>query len=310
MGGILGFFLAALASIAWEMLNNSVKNPEELRSKYGKALLAQIPDFQPTHKKRIWMHKKIRMIKNMRIFKRIPFIKMPEKFDSGKEKKDEEIKFLCNEGYNSLRSNLRFLLRNDSCKKLIISSPNSSEGKSTTSVNLAFAIAQTGAKVLLLDCDLRKGTLHNFFGTNSAPGISDVLSRSVNETDVLRHTKYKNLEIITMGIIPPNPAELLGSAQMEEFIGHLEKQYDYILFDTPPVNLVSDVFGLTRLADGIILVIKEQLTDHSDIVEALNKYELAQANILGFVLNGYHYEQDGKKKYQYNYYHRINEKND
>lgn len=295
MGGILGLFMAVMASLVWEMLNNNVKNQEELKKKYDKPVLGLIPDFHPVHKKEIL------------ILKRIPIIRKPLKFGSQQDKKNEEIRFLSTEAYNSLRSNLRFLLRNDSCKKIIISSPNSYEGKSTTSANLAVAIAQTGSKVLLLDCDLRKGTLHNFFGLNSVPGISDVLSKSVNEVDVLQNTKYSNLKIITMGRIPPNPAELLGSTQMEEFIRHLEEQFDYILFDTPPVNLVSDVFGLTRLADGIILVIKEQFTAHSDIMEALTKYELAQANILGFVLNGYHYEQDGKKKYQNNYYRRISE---
>lgn len=296
IGGILGLFMAAMASIAWEILNNNVKNQDELKRKYDKPVLGVIPDFHPIHKKAILT------------FKGTPIIRIPQKFSYLKDKKSDEIRFLCIEAYNSLRSNLRFLLRNEGCKKIIISSPNSSEGKSTTSVNLAIAIAQTGSRVLLLDCDLRMGTLHNFFQLSSMPGISDVLSKAVNEAEVLQSTKYSNLEIITMGMIPPNPAELLGSTQMEEFIKQLEKRFDYILFDTPPVNLVSDLFGLTRLADGIILVVKEQVTTHSDVMEALNKYELAQANLLGFVLNGYHYELDGKKKYQYNY--RISEKND
>lgn len=278
MGGVVGLFLAAIISIAWELCNNKVKNKDDLKKRYDKPVIGLIPNFQPKHKKGI-----------------------------RRGKKEEKIKFIFTEAYNSLRSNLRFLLRNDNCKKIVISSPNSYEGKSTTSVNLAISIAQTGSKVLLLDCDLRKGTLHDFFHLNSSPGLSDVLSKSENVQDVIKATKYDNLWMIPMGMIPPNPAELLGSIQMEELISEMESQYDYILFDTPPSNLVSDVFGLTRLTDGIILVVKEQFTAHPDILDTINKYELAQANVLGFVLNGYHFELDGKRKYQDNYYYKMHE---
>lgn len=295
VGGTLGLFLSTIIAILLEVLNNKVKNKDDLKKKYETPVIGTIPNFQPNHRKTILKRKKLQTTRS-------PFI-------SGvwENKKNAEIKFLCTEAYNTLRSNLRFLLRTNDCKKIIISSPNSFEGKSTTSVNLGIAIAQTGAKVLLMDCDLRKGTLHNFFEIDCTPGVSDVLSKTAKETDVTHDTQYDNLKIIPMGMIPPNPAELLGSTQMAEFIKKMETQYDYILFDTPPVNLVSDVFGLTRFADGIILVLKEKFTAHADIAEAMNQYELAQAHLLGLVLNCYQYDSDSKSKYHSNYYYKTHE---
>jgi capsular exopolysaccharide synthesis family protein len=216
----------------------------------------------------------------------------------------DETKFFVTEAYNALRTNLRFLLRKEGCKKILVNSPIPEEGKSTTGTNIAVTIAQTGAKVLLLDCDLRKGTLHQFFNLKSAPGVSDVLSGLKEEKEVMQETPYANLSVITMGAIPPNPAELLASTQMEEFIRRLEKNYEYIIIDSPPVNIVSDALSMIKLVDGILVVVKENFTTHPNIVNALSKYKLADARILGFVINGTSLNQGNKSKSQYYYYHK------
>jgi len=162
-------------------------------------------------------------------------------------------------------------------------------------------MAQTGARVLLIDCDLRKGKLHRFFNFKSMPGLSDVLSGLAAETEVIRNTAYKNLQVIPMGSKPPNPAEMLASVHMEELIGKLAKSYDYIIIDTPPVNVVSDAIGLVKLVDGILFVVRQAVTSHPQIVSAISKYELVNANILGFVLNGTVQKQGLKSKSGYYY---------
>lgn len=115
---------------------------------------------------------------------------------------------------------------------------------------------------------------------------------------------------MTMGLIPPNPTELLGSTQMEDLIRKLEKNYDYIIFDTPPVNLVSDVLSLIKMTDGIVIIVREGVTSYPNIANAISKYNFSEANILGFVLNGAAFNQENKSKSKYYYYYRNKKKND
>jgi len=132
------------------------------------------------------------------------------------------------------------------------------------------------------------------------------LSGMINELDVIRKTKYENLYVIPLGTIPPNPTELLASKQMEEVIARLEKSYDYIIIDSPPVNVVSDALSLVKMVDGVVIVVREGSTSHPNINNAMTKYILAEANILGFVINGVSLERGKKSKSQYYYYNNKN----
>ncbi len=162
-------------------------------------------------------------------------------------------------------------------------------------------IAQTNHRVLLIDCDLRKGRLHSFFQIKSSPGISDCLSGIVNISDVIYETPLENLYVLPMGSIPPNPTELMASDQMERLIKTLEKDYDYIIMDTPPINVVSDSLSLVKLSDGVILVVREMKTSYTNIESAIAKYNFAKANVLGFTLNGAAINQG--KGFKSNYYY-------
>jgi len=264
MGGVLGFIISILICLLWEIYNINIKNQDDLLRRYQLPILGSIPNFD---------------LRNNRKFR---LSKLKTKV---KDSMDVDNKFLIAEAFKSLRMNLRFALRMNVCKKFIISSPGPGEGKSTTSANLAITIAQSGAKVLLMDCDLRKGKLHEFFNIKSTPGISDILSGMYNEKDVIRNTNYENLQVLPIGTIPPNPTELLSSAEMERLISSLEKEYDYILIDTPPVNVVSDSLGLVMMADGVVIVVRESITSHPSIVSAIRKYDFLEAKILGFVIN-------------------------
>ncbi|MDF2906315.1 MAG: hypothetical protein K0R34_1636 [Herbinix sp.] len=292
LGGMIGFVLSVIAAFLIELLDVKVKNQEDLSDKYQLPILGSIPIHHGQEKNN----------DSNRTF--LFFLKKSNRKKSSMVLRRDETKFFVTEAYNALRTNLRFLLRKEGCKKILVNSPIPEEGKSTTGTNIAVTIAQTGAKVLLLDCDLRKGTLHQFFNLKSAPGVSDVLSGLKEEKEVMQETPYANLSVITMGAIPPNPAELLASTQMEEFIRRLEKNYEYIIIDSPPVNIVSDALSMIKLVDGILVVVKENFTTHPNIVNALSKYKLADARILGFVINGTSLNQGNKSKSQYYYYHK------
>lgn len=298
VGGFLGFTFSVLFVLLIEIFDIKVKNQEDIRKRYEIPLIGAIPNFNLNNRKKYFF------------FKLFPFVTKARRFRSLNRTVKEESKFLINEAYNSLRTNLRFTVRKEGCKKIIISSPLPDDGKSTTSTNLAITIAQTGAKVLLLDCDLRKGMLHKFFKIKSAPGISDALSGIMGEKDVIQYTNYENLDVITMGEAPPNPTELLGSIQMDELIKRLEKNYDYIIIDSPPVNVVSDSLSLVKLVDGVVIVVREGITTHPNITAAVNKYKFIGANILGIVINGTNVAQNNKTNSNYYYYSRYKNKND
>lgn len=289
IGGVFGFALAFVLAFLQKMMDVKVKNTEELSDRYLLPILGTIPGFDQTSEKG-----KRRVL---RLF---------SKKKNKKERNDHVIKpdtnFVITEAYKALRTNLRYILREQGCKTLLVNSPTPADGKSTTCGNTAITIAQTGARVLLIDCDLRKGRLHKAFGLNNTYGISDLISGVKIEKEVIQDSGYENLHIITLGTIPPNPTELLSSVQMEEVMLSLKRYYDYILLDSPPVNVVSDALSLSKMVDGVVLVVKENETTHPNIATAISKYALVDGKILGFVLNGVSLSQGMKSKYSYYYY--------
>ncbi len=202
---------------------------------------------------------------------------------------------------------MKFTLRHQGCKKIVISSSLPEDGKSTITTNLGIVIGQTGSKVLLVDCDLRKGRLHNFFNIKSSPGVTNVLSNMIDIENAIQKTTYDNLYVLPLGTIPPNPSELMASSQMEELLKKLEREYDYIIIDTPPVRVVSDALILMKAADGVLIVVREEVTSHSDITNFLSKCKYMEIKVLGFILNGISLNQEKKSKYHYYYYNNYND---
>lgn len=293
IGGAFGLFLSVILSFFWEMIDVKVKDQEELAKRYDIPILGAIPDFKMGRKITFplgrFLPKKLRNRRNRSLNNRL----------------SEDIRFGVMEAYKALRTNLLYTIRKDGCRKILVNSPVPEDGKTTTCNFIGIAIAQTGSRVLLMDCDLRKGRQHKFFNLNAAPGISDVLSGMAEENEVIQDTDYKNLQVITMGSIPPNPTELLASVQMEDLIKKLEKDYDYIIIDTAPVNAVSDALSLMKHMDGVLVVVREKNTTYPNISSALTKYQFVDAKILGFVLNGVNLH-NGKLKSRYRYYYGKN----
>lgn len=202
-----------------------------------------------------------------------------------------DLKFRIEEAYKSIRANIMFSVVKKGCKIIVVSSSLPNEGKTTTTVNLAASISQADQRVLLIDGDLRKPKIHQYFSVSSAPGLTDYLSdvasarHKMDIFGIIHPTKHENLSVITSGTIPPNPAELLGSDFMRDFLNGISKDFDYIIIDTPPLNVVSDALPLIRESDGIVLVVRDNQTTHPELQKALSSLEFIDAKILGFVVN-------------------------
>ena len=212
---------------------------------------------------------------------------------------NNESSFYVREAYKTLRTNITFSMPNEGCKKFLITSSLAAEGKSTNCINIAITFAETGAKVCIIDCDLRRPNIHRLFNVNSTPGISNYLIGMNDLESILRHSKDMNLDYICAGEIPPNPAELLGSEKFISLFDELEKRYDYIIIDTCPVNIVTDTSIIAKLIPEVILVALQNSTEKDALKDAVNQLEFVGAKIIGFILNGVEYTYKGGYKYRY-----------
>ena len=194
--------------------------------------------------------------------------------------------FAIQEAYKRLRTNIRFCIRDQKCKKFCLTSGQAGEGKSITLLNLAISIAQTGKKVLLIDADLRRPAMARLLVEKASPGLSEVLASEVEAVDAIHPGVYPNLDILFSGEIPPNPSEILSSERMVELIETGAEKYDYILVDTPPVNVVTDACVVANLLDGVLLLAWQNRSKKDAVRQALNNLQLTGANVLGYILNG------------------------
>jgi non-specific protein-tyrosine kinase len=190
------------------------------------------------------------------------------------------------EAYRTLRTNLLFSSLDEPLETLVVTSAGPDEGKSTTLANLAVTMAQSGKTTLLVDCDLRLPSQHEIWNLDNAEGLtSAMLSESKTPKFSLHDVGVENLQILTSGPTPPNPADLIGSARMETIIGALKKKADVVLFDAPPVTAVTDAALLASRLDGVLLVLRAGGTrrDHAEQAKAL--LEKGKTRIVGAVLN-------------------------
>lgn len=196
--------------------------------------------------------------------------------------------FSVKESYKMMRTNIIFSLSGKTgskCNLIALTSANAGEGKTTTTLNLAIAFAQTGVRVLAIDCDMRKPRLHRYLKIRRASGLSTLISKQADYEKVINKNVRPGLDVISAGEIPPNPAELLSSDRMKEIIDELSERYDYIFFDTPPVNVVTDAAALSQFVDGMILVVRQNYTKHENISNAVRNLTIARAKLLGFIVN-------------------------
>lgn len=219
----------------------------------------------------------------------------------------KNLKFTATEQYKLLRTNLTFTLPEDEgCAIIGITSAMRGEGKSTTAVNLSYVLAESGKRVLLIDGDLRLPSVAKKMKLPSSPGLTDLLKG----TDSVQMSNFKseflsNWYIFPSGDLPPNPSELLGSKRMENLIKHFSKSFDYIVFDLPPVNIVSDALAVSKFISGMVVVIREDYTEKKELETCFRQLKLSDVKVLGCVINEAKNGIGSYGKYKYKRYYKY-----
>ncbi|MGN1114005.1 MAG: CpsD/CapB family tyrosine-protein kinase [Oscillospiraceae bacterium] len=223
-------------------------------------------------------------------------------------KKDVPFQFV--EAFKILRTNLIFALSQKKSNIFAVSSALPGEGKSTTAANIAISMAQTGSKILIIDADMRKPVQHKVFKLSNQKGLSTLIGGMHSFKEVLNADIIPNLDVITSGPIPPNPSEILASDNMKTLLGELSKQYNYIIIDTPPINIVTDAITIIPDIAGVILVSMQASTPLTAFQQAIDSVKFAEGAILGAVVTNvnvvsgkYNYKYKYKYSYKYRNYH-------
>jgi capsular exopolysaccharide synthesis family protein len=298
IGMLLGAGLGLGYAFFREMLDNTVKAVEHLERK-GLTVLGIIPDMHHKESTRFNLKRLEGPSKGGTDFRRrlITY---------------EDPKSPISESYRSLRTNITYTSVDKKIKSIIVSSPQPGEGKSTTVANLAIAFAQLRKRTVLIDADLRKPVQHNVFSLPRGPGLAEYLIGEVENYETIVHkSKIDNLYIITAGGLPPNPSELLGSSRMSDLVVNLERDWDMILFDSPPIVAVTDASMISAEIDGLVLVVKAGQTDKAAVDRALDTVRNVEAPLIGAILNGANPETlAGKYSYYYSYYNYYYDSSD
>lgn len=228
--------------------------------------------------------------------------------DDNKRTLHKNLEFTATEQYKIIRTNLDFTLPMDEkCPIIGVTSSVRGEGKSTTSVNLSYVLAEKGKRVLLIDGDLRIPSIANKLEIKNTPGLTDLLKGKGAQISEFKSNILDNWYVIPSGEIPPNPSELLGSNRMEKVLTALKEVFDYIIIDLPPVNIVTDAVSVSGLITGMIVIVREDYTEKRELEHCFRQLKLSNVNVLGCIMNeskagNSSYGKYKKNKY-YKYYH-------
>lgn len=253
---LLGLAIGIALALGFDALDNTVKTPEDVRDALGLSLLGVIPEAQADEG---------------------PAVRTPAVFRAGP--------YSAAEAYRLLRTNLTYSMPPEGGRLLVMSSANPGEGKTTTCANLAGALAVAGARVLTIDADLRRPTLHLHFGLQRARGLTDVIVGKLELEAALQPTRWAGLSAITCGYLPPNPAELLASTRLRDLLHGLRSRFDWVLVDTPPVLAMADTSILAPFVDGIILVVGAEVSTRPAVQRSIDQLRGVGGVVLGAVLN-------------------------
>lgn len=285
IGGFAGAFLAVVIIIVADLLDNSIKSSDDITHRFELAVIGEIDQFGTA---------KAKKGETSVSAKRYTIL-------------DPDTPFYVNESYKAMRTNITFALAASTSKNknvFAVASANPSEGKSTTAANIAIALSQMDCKVLLIDADLRKPVQHRIFKVNNKLGLTNVLVQMEIFEDCVKRDVIPNLDLLTTGTKPPNPSEILASEYTADVLSGLSQMYDYVIIDTPPVNVVSDAMVISKSIAGILLVLKYGITSYDDLKEAIRKTELSNTSVVGCVLNGIK-RRSGAHSYKYKYKYKY-----
>jgi len=228
------------------------------------------------------------------------------------EKTNKEFEFIVakrpdaipSEAFRALRTRIQFSkVGKDKIKTILITSSAPKEGKTTVTVNLAGSFALANKKTVIVDADLRKPRVHNIFNAKRYPGFTDYFFGQVELQEIIRKSNVDNLHYVTAGTIPPNPSEILGSEQMEEFLGMLKKEYDIVILDSPPIIAVTDSEILSKMVDASILVVSANQTETDLMEKSVEILSRDNDSFIGVLLNRFSYKSGYGSYYKYYYYY-------
>ena len=272
IGIVLGFIVGLLLSALKIMLDTKIKNENDISKIVTYPILGVIPTFNNSNNS--WKS-------NIKVM--------------------ESINSVVSESFRHLRSSLQFLVNHKKSKIILVTSTIGQEGKTTISVNLGAIISLRKKRTVIINIDMRKPTLHDRFNLPNKKGLSELLNGRVDLKSILQHTKYDNLDIISSGVVPPNPSELIQTKKMYKVLYTLKNMYDYIILDTPPIGLVTDAKELMLFADINIFIVRADYSK-KEFLENLKKYDfLKYVKTLGIVLNDFNVKEDHYGDYYYSY---------
>ena len=276
----LGFVFISCFLYIIEAFNNSIKTVEDLE-KFGLSVLSIIPSIGSQKNKK-------KEPNNKDIHRRLITTEDP--------------KSPISEAYRTLRTSIVYSSVSGDCNTIMVSSPGPGEGKTTTVCNLAIAYANLGKKTLLIDGDLRKPVINKVFNLDKENGLTSYMVGHNTSAEIIQSTNVENLSIITSGITPPNPSELLNSEKMKNIINQLRSEFDVILIDSPPMVAVTDAIILSKLVDSFILVCRSGVTEKGALNRSIKSLEQVGGKFSGAILNAINQNMIYGGGYYYSYY--------
>lgn len=303
IGAFAGACLAVLVIVIIYLTDDTVRDEEYLISTYDVPIIGTIPSLLEKDNNKYKQYNKDYKY-------RYSYQKKKENDDSKEEHTVlcEKMHFDAKEAYKLLRTNLQFALNDTTsgaCKVVGVTSAVRGEGKSTTSCNLAYTLAQANQKVLLIDGDMRLPSISSKLNVKNKVGLSDYVIGNASIKDVIYaySENLPNFHVLLSGTIPPNPSELLGSQGMKDTIEKLKKKYDYIIIDLPPVNIVTDALVTKEYIDGIVVTIRQNYSAKREVNDCIRSIEFLESNLLGFIFTNvfsdrsYYSPKIGYRKY-------------
>ncbi len=282
IGFMLGLILGMIYALLYSVMDKKVHESDEIVKRYNISILGETA--QPKN-----MHSKRKSKKSNILFA-----------DEAKKILSEKSDFDTLESYKSIRTNIMFSIpKKETGRVIVVTSASPSEGKTTTTINLAITFAQTNSRVILVDCDLRKSRVHRYLQIERGKGVSNVVCGYSNLDEAINYNIRDNLDCLTAGEIPPNPAELLESVEFSNMISQLQDRYDYIFIDTPPITVVTDAAVLLKECAGAVIVARQEVTTYDLLDIAIDEIRKTNTGILGAIVH------DCNEKYKkYGYYRR------
>jgi len=274
IAALFGLVLGIGLAIAFEHLDNTYKTPEDVKEHLGVPFLGMVPDFG---------------LKTASGAPRGPSVSQILRSPSS----------AVGDAYRVLRTNLIFTSAETTGRVLVVTSATPAEGKTTTLAYLAAALAHNGAKVLAVDADLRRPTLHQHLGLQKTPGLSDLIVGKAQASQTIQSTRIQGLQLLACGYLPPNPAELLGSPMMKQILDALRAHYDWVLVDSPPLLAMADAPVLCSIADGVVMVLAAEVATRPAVTRAIDQLRSVGGRLTGVVLNRVNLERNSYYYGQY-----------